>query len=88
MTIFDFEKIKKKQQFYMIAEIGVNHECSLKKAKKLISQAKSAGAHAAKFQTYKADKIASKFSKAYWDTSKKRQSLSINYFLNLINLHL
>ena len=33
MTIFDFEKIKKKQQFYMIAEIGVNHECSLKKAK-------------------------------------------------------
>ena len=72
MTIFDFEKIKKKQQFYMIAEIGVNHECSLKKAKKLISQAKSAGAHAAKFQTYKADKIASKFSKAYWDTSKEK----------------
>ena len=43
-----------------------------KKAKKLISQAKSAGAHAAKFQTYKADKIASKFSKAYWDTSKEK----------------
>jgi len=72
MTIFNYEKIKKKRQFYMIAEIGVNHECSIKKAKKLISQAKSAGAHAAKFQTYKADKIASKFSKAYWDTSKEK----------------
>ena len=59
-----------------------------KKAKKLISQAKSAGAHAAKFQTYKADKIASKFSKDIGIPQKKRQSLSINYFLNLINLHL
>ena len=60
----------------------------LTKKPKINFQAKSAGAHAAKFQTYKADKIASKFSKAFGIPQKKRQSLSINYFLNLINLHL
>ena len=38
---------------YVIAEIGVNHECSVSKAKKLILQAKSSGATAMKFQTYK-----------------------------------
>src|SRR5690554_2375128 len=53
---------------YIIAEIGVNHEGSLELAKELILQAKRAGAHAAKFQSYKADKIASKNSPAYWDT--------------------
>ena len=72
MTIFNYAKIKKKKHFYMIAEIGVNHECSIQKAKKLIFQAKLGGAHAAKFQTYKADKIAAKFSKAYWDTKKEK----------------
>ena len=39
---------------YLIAEIGVNHECSISKAKKLILLAKKGGANAAKFQTYKA----------------------------------
>ena len=45
---------------YIIAEIGVNHECSLKKAKKLILSAKKGGADAAKFQTYKAHLITRK----------------------------
>jgi sialic acid synthase SpsE len=54
---------------YVIAEIGVNHEGSLEKAKELIELAKEGGAHAAKFQTYKAEKIASKDSPAYWDLS-------------------
>ena len=36
-----------------IAEIGVNHEGSLEKAFELVDLAASAGAHAAKFQTYK-----------------------------------
>jgi len=56
---------------YVIAEIGVNHEGSLKNAKLLIESAKRGGADAAKFQTYKAGLIASKFSPSYWDTTKE-----------------
>jgi sialic acid synthase SpsE len=57
---------------YVIAEIGVNHEGSLERAKRLIKLAKEGGACAAKFQSYKADTIASKNSPAYWDTSKEK----------------
>ncbi|KZZ68327.1 N-acetylneuraminate synthase family protein [Oleiphilus sp. HI0128] len=56
---------------YIIAEIGVNHEGSMELAKRLIDEAKAGGAHAAKFQSYKASKIASKHSPAYWDQSKE-----------------
>jgi sialic acid synthase SpsE len=56
---------------YVIAEIGVNHEGSLDLAKKLIEMAKEGGADAAKFQTYKAETLASRHSPAYWDTSKE-----------------
>ena len=57
---------------YIIAEIGVNHECSIKMAKKMIYLAKKGGADAAKFQTYKAELITSKFAKGYWDTKKEK----------------
>ena len=56
---------------YIIAEIGVNHEGSLDIAKKLISLAKEGGANAAKFQSYKADTLASKISPAYWDINEE-----------------
>ena len=56
---------------YIIAEIGVNHEGDLDLAKRLIDEAAEGGAHAAKFQSYKAEKIASKNSPAYWDTTKE-----------------
>ena len=56
---------------YIIAEIGVNHEGDFDTAKRLIDLAKEGGASAAKFQTYKADKIASKNSPSYWDLSKE-----------------
>ena len=56
---------------YIIAEIGVNHEGSLEKAKELIELAKEGGADAAKFQTYKADTLASVNSPAYWDRNKE-----------------
>ena len=56
---------------YIIAEIGVNHEGSLDKAKDLIDLAKEGGANAAKFQSYKAETLASKYSPAYWDTTKE-----------------
>ena len=56
---------------YIIAEIGVNHEGEMQLAKRLIREAKEGGAHAAKFQSYKAEKIASKDSPAYWDQEKE-----------------
>ena len=56
---------------YVIAEIGVNHEGSMDLAKRLIDQAKQGGADAAKFQSYKADTLASKHSPAYWDINKE-----------------
>ncbi|ABC31940.1 Sialic acid synthase [Hahella chejuensis KCTC 2396] len=65
---------------YIIAEIGVNHEGSLEKAKNLILDAKEAGAHAAKFQTYKAEKLSAKHSPAYWDTSKEKTQSQYKLF--------
>ena len=56
---------------YVIAEIGVNHEGSMDLAKRLVDLAREGGADAAKFQTYKADTLASKHSPSYWDLSKE-----------------
>ena len=59
------------KQPYIIAEAGVNHEGSMELAKRLIDEAKEGGADAIKFQTYKAETIASKDSPSYWDLSKE-----------------
>ena len=56
---------------YIIAEAGVNHEGDMDLARLMIDEAKEGGAHAIKFQTYKASTIASKDSPAYWDTTKE-----------------
>ena len=45
---------------YIIAEAGVNHEGSMKLAKRLVKEAKEGGADAIKFQSYKAETLASK----------------------------
>ena len=65
---------------YIIAEAGVNHEGDIKLAKRLISEAKEAGANAIKFQTYKAETIASKNSPAYWDLSKESTDSQFKLF--------
>jgi N-acetylneuraminate synthase len=56
---------------YIIAEAGVNHEGKIELAKRLIDEAKDGGADAIKFQTYKADTLASKNSPSYWDRTKE-----------------
>ena len=68
-----------KNRFTLIAEIGVNYYDIAKKlsitpleaAKKMIHEAKEAGIHAVKFQTYKAETLAAKESPAYWDTNEE-----------------
>ncbi|KGK98391.1 acetylneuraminic acid synthetase [Methanococcoides methylutens] len=64
---------------FIIAEIGVNYYDiatkedidTLEAAKLMIKEAANAGADAVKFQTYKAEKLASKNSPAYWDRSEE-----------------
>ena len=68
-TINPYEN--KLYQPYIIAEIGVNHEGSMELAKRLVDEAKEGGADAVKFQSYKADTLASKDSPSYWDTNEE-----------------
>jgi len=65
---------------YIIAEAGVNHEGNIDLAKRLIDEAKEGGADAIKFQTYKASKLASVNSPAYWDTSKEKTESQYKLF--------
>ncbi len=66
-------------KFTLIAEIGVNyydiaaklHISLMQAAKFMVLAAKNAGVHAVKFQTYKADTLASRYSPSYWDTSEE-----------------
>ena len=56
---------------FIIAEIGVNHNGSLTKALKLIDIAVSAGVNAIKFQTFKAENLATDYAqKAEYQKSK------------------
>lgn len=65
---------------YIIAEAGVNHEGSMDLAKRLIEEAAEGGAQAIKFQTYKAETIASVNSPSYWDRSKEPTSSQFELF--------
>ncbi len=65
---------------YLIAEVGVNHENDLELAERMIGEVARAGAQAVKFQTYKAGKLASRESAAYWDQSKEPAASQFELF--------
>ncbi len=73
---------------YLIAEIGVNfYDIAAQRgldpldaAKLMIREAKAAGADAAKFQVYKAEKIAVKNSPAYWDLTQESTASQYELF--------
>lgn len=74
---------------YLIAEIGVNFYDTarvmgitpLKAAKLYIDKVAEAGIDCAKFQSYKAGTIASKYSPAYWDITKEPTKTQYELFL-------
>lgn len=74
---------------YVIAEIGVNfydtakamNITPLEAAKLYIDHVAEAGIDCAKFQSYKAETIASKKSPAYWDVSKEPTKTQYELFL-------
>lgn len=76
---------------YLIAEMGVNFYDTarelgitpLEAAKLYIRKAKEAGVNAAKFQSYKAETIASKNSPSYWDLSKEPTTSQYELFKKL-----
>lgn len=65
---------------YILAEAGVNHECSMSNAIKMIDLASKGGANGIKFQYYKAEKIASIYSPAYWDVTKEKTKSQFELF--------
>ncbi len=81
MNIIDyFNPEIKKYKPYIIAEAGVNHEGDPNIAKRLINEAKDGGADAIKFQTYKAETLASVNSPYYWDIKKEKTESQYTLF--------
>jgi sialic acid synthase SpsE len=74
------EKKMRKDSFYFIAEVGVNHEGDLNKALQMVEQIADAGAHAAKFQAYKAEKLVVGSAKSYWDTGFEKETSQLALF--------
>lgn len=65
---------------FLILEAGVNHEGSLDTAFEMIDAAAAAGADMIKFQSYKAETLASRNSPAYWDQTKEPETSQYELF--------
>lgn len=72
-------KISREKPF-LILEAGVNHEGSLSTAFEMVDAAAQAGADMIKFQSYKAETLASRNSPAYWDQSKEPTTSQFELF--------
>ena len=60
----------------IIAEAGVNHNGSVKLAKQMIEEAAKAGADYIKFQTFKPEKLVSKYAQKA-DYQKKTMGIAV-----------
>ncbi len=75
-------------KFVLIAEIGVNYYdiaaergiLPIDAAKLMIQEAKAAGIHGVKFQTYKAETLAAKKSPYYWDLTEEPTTSQFELF--------
>ena len=63
-----------------VAEVGVNHEGSLDSALEHVRAAAKFGATAVKFQAYSAERLASRNSPSYWDTSQEPETSQFKLF--------
>src|SRR5690625_2865288 len=78
----------KEGKFVLIAEIGVNYYdiasklniTPMEAAKLMVREAKEAGIHAVKFQTYKAETLAATESPSYWDTTEETTTSQYELF--------
>jgi N-acetylneuraminate synthase len=62
---------------FVIAEAGVHHGNSVELAKEYVTQARIAGAHAIKFQTYRASRLAARWAPTYWVDDAGRSQYDI-----------
>ena len=62
------------KEVFVIAEAACNHMCSIELAKAMINCAADAGANAIKFQTYKGERIVTRYAPAFWGTETMKQT--------------
>lgn len=72
------------KQIYVIAEIGINHNGSIDKAKKLINQAQESGCHAVKFQKRDIESVYTKeeldkYRESPWGTTNRQQKEGLEF---------
>jgi sialic acid synthase SpsE len=81
MTPFDLASFRRwDAPVLVIAEAGVNHEGDLATAVRMVEEAATAGIDVVKFQTYSAERLATRSSTAYWDRSLEAASSQFELF--------